>query len=239
MIAAPPPASAGPDPAGALRARLTGDPVLSPILAHVVATMRTDPAHDLGHVLRVAAWAEYLVDTPDDRRQVLAAALLHDVVNVPKSDPARGSASERSAQAAGALLASLGWTGAAIGRVTEAIRQHSWSRGEVATSPVALALRDADRLEALGILGTFRCISTAGVFQSAYVDIDDPWADARELADDRFAIDHFFVKLLRLAEGIVHPAARAEAARRLASMHGVLTALGHELRTPWPGAPSA
>ncbi len=222
---------------GAMLRRLRADPVLAPVLAHVEVAMRTDAAHDLGHLLRVAAWTEFLLDDPTASASALAAALLHDLVNVPKSDAARGSASERSADAARALLTAQRWQAVEVERITDAIRQHSWSRGEAATSPLAVALRDADRLEALGVIGTFRCISTGVGFGSPYVDLDDPWAERRSLDDRRFSIDHFFVKLLGLVDGLVHPRARDEGARRVAAMRALLASLGEEIGTPMPPPP--
>jgi uncharacterized protein len=218
---------------GRLRARIEADARLAPVWHHVQTVMRTDPAHDLGHLLRVAAWTIWLIDDAVDVSAAIAAALLHDVVNVAKSDAARGTASERSAEAARALLDALAWDAAQIDAVVIAIRQHSWSRGEPATSRLAIALRDADRLEALGVIGTFRCIATGAAFGSAFVDIDDPWASSRELDDKRYAIDHFFVKLLGLVDGLALPRAQAEGARRVATMRALLHALGDEIGTPF------
>lgn len=220
-------------PAGRLLAAIRTDDTLAPVLAAVRERMRTDPAHDLDHLLRVADWTLTLVDDAVPRAWAIAAALLHDVVNVSKADPARGKASEQSAAAADKLLATLGWSPEARAAITEAIRQHSWSRGETPTAPLAVALRDADRLEALGVLGLFRCISTGVVFGADYVDRDDPWAADRALDDRRHSIDHLFVKLFRVADGLVLPRARAEGARRVATMQQLCTALGDELGVPW------
>jgi uncharacterized protein len=220
--------------AAAMRRRIEADPMLRPVLRHVESTMRTDPAHDLGHLLRVSAWTIWLRDAATSEADAVAAALLHDIVNVPKTDAARGAASERSADAARALLLSMGWAPHAIDDIASAIRQHSWSRGEAATSPLAIALRDADRLEALGVIGTMRCIAAGVTFGAAFVDIDDPWAGDRALDDRRYSIDHFFVKLFGVVDGLVLPRARAEGERRVATMRALLHALGDEIGEPAP-----
>ena len=121
--------------------------------------MATDAAHDVEHLLRVAHWAERLAPEGEGRLAV-AAALLHDVVNVPKTSPDRARASERSADVARALLPSLGFTDADAALVADAVRDHSFTRGAVPASALGRAVQDADRLEALGVIGTFRCVAT-------------------------------------------------------------------------------
>jgi hypothetical protein len=49
----------------------------------------------------------------------------------------------------------------------------------------AVALQDADRLEALGALGLFRCVSTGTRMGARYFADDDPFARNRPLDDRR------------------------------------------------------
>jgi uncharacterized protein len=195
-----------------------------------------DPGHDLAHCVRVAAWTLRLGGADVDPREAIAAALLHDVVNVPKNSPDRARASEWSADAARPLLVDAGLPDAAIVRVTDAIRDHAWSRGAVPATALGRALQDADRLEALGVLGVFRCISTGVAMGGTYFDPGDPWAERRPLDDVRWSLDHFARKLFGLAATMRTEAGRAEAERRTATLRTLCERLGEELGVPWPGA---
>ena len=222
----------------ALRARIDADPMLRAVLAEVERRMDADAAHDVEHLLRVAHWTLRLGegDPEVDPRLAVAAALLHDVVNLPKAHPDRARASERSADVARALLPALGVSAADAALVADAVRDHSFTRGAVPASPLGRAVQDADRLEALGVIGTFRCVATGVRFGGAFSHPDDPWAEARPLDDARYAVDHFFTKLLRLPATFHTEAGRAEAERRAALMRTLLAAYGEELGAPVPPA---
>lgn len=231
----------------AVAALIGGDAALRAIFGEVRARMATDAAHDVTHLLRVADWTLRLL--PDARREAgepvevherlarlgVAAALLHDVVNVPKHSPDRARASERSADVVHALLPSLGFDEAEVALVADAVRDHSYTRGAVPTTPLGRALQDADRLEAVGALGVLRCVATGVHGGAALFDPDDPWAARRALDERRFSIDHFQTKLLRLPGTLLTAAGRDEAARRAAAMVALLAQLGDELGVVYAG----
>ncbi|MDB4951926.1 MAG: metal-dependent phosphohydrolase sub protein [Gemmatimonadetes bacterium] len=221
----------------ALHAFIDGDAALRAVLAEVRARMEQDAAHDEAHLFRVARWTVRLAASEGvDPRLAVAAALLHDVVNVPKTSPDRPRASELSADVARALLPTLGFSAADADEVAGAVRDHSFSRGAVPRTPLGRALQDADRLEALGALGVFRCIATGVRFGGAFFHEADPWAMDRALDDGRYSVDHFFTKLLRLPPTLLTEAGRAEAARRADAMVALLRQLGDELGIPLPEA---
>ena len=170
------------------------------------ATLDDDPGHNLDHALRVALWTLRIGGAEISAREGIAAALLHDLVNLPKDAPDRDQASERSATAALPHLEAAGFDSPARSRIHDAIRDHSFSRGAVPTGPLGRALQDADRLEALGAIGVFRNISTGARMGSAYFDAEDPWARSRPLDDKAYSVDHFFVKLLRLPASFLRSA---------------------------------
>ena len=176
------------------------DPGLTTLYRLADATLDDDPGHNLDHALRVALWTIRLGGASLIMREAIAAALLHDLVNLPKDSPERHLASERSAEAAAPHLIEAGFDEDAIIRITDAIRDHSFSRGAIPTEALGCALQDADRLEALGAIGIFRNISTGTRMGSAYFHASDPWAERRELDDKTYSLDHFFVKLLRLPQ---------------------------------------
>ena len=69
-----------------------------------------DLAHDHLHVLRVYSWAIKLAPEAGANPDLTgAAALVHDLVNIPKEHRARPLGSERSAEASKGLLAASGY----------------------------------------------------------------------------------------------------------------------------------
>ena len=219
---------------GQLERLLAEDAALAALRERVRERMAADAAHDEGHLLRVARWTLRLAGDEVDARLAVAAALLHDVVNAKKSGPGRGAASERSADVAREVLPDLGFSASAAEAVAEAVRDHSFSRGATPATALGRALQDADRLEALGALGAFRCIATGVELGASFFHPDDPWATRRELDDARYSVDHFFAKLLRLPDTMQTEAGRQEARRRAAFMAALLRQLGDELDAPPP-----
>jgi uncharacterized protein len=211
----------------------------TPALAAIAREARTrlgadlDPGHDFEHALRVALFTMRLGEGAFEARLGVAAALLHDLVNLPKDHPDRAKASEKSAEVAEGILTQQGYSVSERRLVCEAIRDHSYSRGAVPTSTLGRCLQDADRLEALGVLGVFRTISTGTRLGGRYFHPEDPWAEERRLDDKAFSVDHFFVKLFKLADTMTTPAGRAVALRRTERMRAMLVDLGEELGVPY------
>jgi uncharacterized protein len=219
----------------AMRAWLSADPLLSELVERLRAQDEGDSAHGLSHILRVTLWTLRLLPDATDPRAAAAAALLHDCVPVPKDSPLRNQASRLSAARA------REWLGAAFDEPTlalicDAIADHSFSYGATPRSPLGDALQDADRLEALGILGWMRCVATGVRMNAAFFDDADPWAETRPLDDRAFSVDHWFVKLRRLAATMRTEAGRAEAQRRHDRLRRVLEDLGEELGAPMPSS---
>ncbi|WP_229777740.1 HD domain-containing protein [Deinococcus seoulensis] len=210
------------------------DPRLEGVWGWVQGQMRPDAAHDSAHLARVARWT--LRCAPDvPPALAVAAALTHDVVNLPKNHPQRAQASELSAQAVQATLPGLGFAPADAREVALAVRDHSYSRGAVPQTPLGAALQDADRLDALGALGVLRVAGVGGQLGRALLHPTDPWAQGRDPDDLAFTVDHFFTKLLRL-DGTFHTApGQAEARRRTRTMRAFLAELASELEVDPPG----
>jgi uncharacterized protein len=216
-----------------IRERIESDPMLGELLREVEHRFEADAAHDLGHLFRVAEWTVRLCPGIEPR-SAIAAALLHDIVNVPKDHAHRAEASERSADVARSLLPPLGFDEPTTSLIADAIADHSFSRGAVPRSALGKALQDADRLEALGVIGTFRCIATGVRMGAQFFDAVDPWARQRPLDDKRFSVDHFFTKLLGLPATFQTSRGRAEAESRVKIMHDILRALADELEIREP-----
>ncbi|MEN2471671.1 HD domain-containing protein [Burkholderia sp. GS2Y] len=161
-----------------------------------------DGSHDTSHLQRVWKNAAAIhAEEGGDAEVLFAATLLHDCVPIAKNSPLRAQASRLSAEKSRQVLKSLDWPDAKIDAVAHAVEAHSFSAGVAPTTLEAKTLQDADRLDAIGMLGVARCFYVAGRMGSALYDPVDPHASERALDDTRFAIDHFHTKLLTLASG--------------------------------------
>ncbi len=190
-----------------------------PRLAALAATgAGDDGAHDASHLERVRRNAEAILDASPqaDRLVVLAACYLHDLVNLPKNDPRRASASRLSAELARRLLAERGFPAAKLDAVCHAIEAHSFSAAIPATTLEAQIVQDADRLDGLGAVGLARMFYIAGRMGSSLAHPSDPLARERAHDDKAYALDHIPVKLALLPGMMQTAAGRELAQRRLA-----------------------
>ncbi len=171
------------------------------LIPHTVAE-RLDGSHDVSHLHRVWSNVCAIRDKEGGDHQVLlAATLLHDCVSVEKNSPFRSSASRLAAAKATELLAEMGWDEERTQAVAHAIESHSYSADITPTSLEAKILQDADRLDALGMVGVARLFYVSGRMASHLYDPADPQAQQRDLDDKRFAVDHFKTKIFTLAQG--------------------------------------
>ncbi|RRV08509.1 HD domain-containing protein [Pseudomonas sp. v388] len=192
-----------------------------------------DGSHDVSHLLRV--WSNVCAIRDQEGGDVeilLAATLLHDCVAVEKNSPFRSSASRLAAAKATELLTEMGWQEERIASVAHAVEAHSFSAGVTPTSVEAKILQDADRLDALGMVGVARVFYVSGRMGSALYDPLDPQASHRSYDDQRFAIDHFHTKLLHLAEGFQTSAGARFAQVRHERLKRFLDELMEEIGAP-------
>ncbi len=174
-----------------------------------------DGAHDGAHLMRVWTNAFAICAIEGGDRELLAAAvLLHDCVAVEKNSPLRAQASRMAARRSGEILVAAGWDAERVSKVEHAVAAHSFSAGIAPETLEARILQDADRLDAIGMIGVARCFYTAGRMGSALYDTADPRAQNRELNDAAFALDHFRAKLLRLGDGFQTPTGATMAQER-------------------------
>jgi uncharacterized protein len=176
------------------------------------ATEGDDGSHDLAHIHRVFRNAMRIHAGEGGNGKVLAASvLLHDCVSVEKNSPLRSQASRLAAEKASGILSEVGWNRDEIDAVAHAILTHSFSANITPETLEAKILQDADRLDAIGMVGAARCFYIAGRMGSALYDPADPRGEHRPLDDRAFAIDHFEIKLFKLADGF-----RTETGRQMA-----------------------
>ena len=199
-----------------------------------LAALGGDAAHDLEHIRRVVANARALALIEGARLDVVVpAAWLHDCVTVAKDSPDRPRASRLAAVEAVRLLTGWGTPPELLPEIAHAIEAHSFSAGIAPRTPEAGVLQDADRLDALGAIGLARCLMLGAELGRPLYVPGDPFCDHREPDDLASSVDHFYTKLLRLAETFRTAAGRAEAGRRTQILRRFLDDLRREL--DWAG----
>jgi len=189
-----------------------------------------DPAHDLAHVRRVVANARRLAAAEGaDLAVVLPAAWLHDCVVLPKDSAERPRASRLAAAAATGFLGDIGYPAAHIPAIAHAIEAHSFTARIPPETLEAKVVQDADRLDAIGAIGIARTLMLGGTMGKPLYDEAEPLPQKRPADDRQNVIDHFYVKLLHLAEMMQTGTGRREAERRTELMRTYLAELGREL----------
>lgn len=175
------------------------------IYKHLEQTYHSsDDSHGLSHFKRVAE--NCLLDDESDHNITIPAALLHDCYHIEKSSPLRRFASKISAATALIILNDIGYDCKYFDAIYHCIEAHSFSANIKPQSKEAQVVQDADRLDALGYIGIFRCFYTGGRMNRLVAHPTDPKAINRELNDNLYSLDHFYVKLFNLAENISTPA---------------------------------
>jgi uncharacterized protein len=189
-----------------------------------------DSGHDWAHIKRVVRLATQLANASQaELNIVLPAAYLHDIVNIPKDHPDRSRASELAGDKAIKILSELKFEEKYFSQIRQAIIEHSYSKGLKPTSIEAACVQDADRLDALGAIGILRCCSVNTLLKSRFYDPEDPFASIRELDDKKWMLDHYEVKLFKLADTLVTDSAKQEAKNRVAFMRNFLSQLASEI----------
>jgi len=194
-----------------------------------------DGAHDLAHCLRVARLAQALAwEEGADPEACAAAALLHDLVYLPKNHPDSAGTARLGAQLALEWCREIPELAGRAELIAGAVATHSFSGGERPANLAGAVLQDADRLEALGAIGLARVFATGGAMGAGLWHPEDPWGRDRPLDDKRWSLDHFPCKLLKLKDGMNTAAGRRMAATRDQLLRDFLAALGEELYSIQP-----
>jgi len=189
-----------------------------------------DPAHDFEHTMRVCKNAEKLAKKENaNTKLVLCAALLHDIVSFSKSDKRSKKSSIKSAIKATKILKKYNFSKTEIKSVSDAIREHSFSQNKTPKTLEGKILQDADRLDAIGAIGIARVFAVAGSERRAFYNELDPFCARRKPNDQRWTLDHFYRKLLKLEKLMNTKAAKTEAKRRTKILQIYLAELKKEL----------
>lgn len=192
--------------------------------------IQNDPAHDFEHIMRVCKNAKKIAKHENaSMRLVITSALLHDIVSYQKSDKRSKKSSIQSAHLAQQILKKYNYTQDEIKIISDAIKDHSFSRNKVPKTLVGRVLQDADRLDALGAIGIARTFSVGGAENRPIYNVEDPFCKKREPNDKSWTVDHFYRKLLLLEKKLNTKSAKKEAKRRTRLLIKFLLELKREI----------
>nr|WP_246847801.1 HD domain-containing protein [Vibrio crassostreae] len=192
--------------------------------------MTQDAAHDISHIKRVVKTAKALcVQEQAKLEVVLPAAYLHDCFTFPKNHPDRAKSSQMAADKAISFLKSIDYPVSYLDEIHHAIVTHSYSANITPETLEAQVVQDADRLDSLGAIGIARCLYVGQSFNAELYNHQDPFAEHRDLDDKHYSVDHFYVKLFKLAETMNTESAKLEANKRTDYMRGFLEQLSTEV----------
>ena len=156
---------------------------------------KNDPAHDFEHVMRVYRNAEKISKTENgNKKLILSAVLLHDIIKIKN----RKDSALKSAKFSEKILKENHFLNNEIKIISDAIKEHSFSKGKTPSTIEGKILQDADRLDAIGAIGLARVFSFSGSNNRSFYDPNDPFSKNRSLDDNKWALDHFYEKLLTL-----------------------------------------
>lgn len=191
---------------------------------------KNDPAHDFEHILRVYKNAEKICKTEKaNKKLVLSAVLLHDIVSFPKSDKRSKTASIKSAIKAKKILKRFNFSMTEIKIIMDAIESHSFSKNKKPKTLEGKILQDADRLDALGSIGIARTFAVSGGENRPFYNKYDPFCSNRKPDDQKWTVDHFYKKLLLLQTRMNTRFAKNEAKRRTKILKKFLNDLKKEI----------
>lgn len=189
-----------------------------------------DVAHDFDHIMRVYKNAKKIAKKEGaNMKIVLTSVLLHDIVSYSKSDRRSRNSSTESAKEASLILQKFGYKKDEIRTISDAIRDHSFSKGVTPETLEGKVLQDADRLDAIGSIGIARVFSVGGIEGRAIYNSQDPFCMVHSPDDAKWTVDHFYKKLLLLEKKMNTKSAKLEAKRRITIMKKFLEQLEREI----------
>lgn len=155
---------------------------------YVKQLFRKDPTgHDYYHMKRVSRLAKKIAEKEGaDLFICEAGALLHDV-----GDRKLFDSPELAKKHMFQFLRSIHFSEERILKLYEAIKDTSFSKGQVPSSLEGKVIQDADRIDAIGAIGIARTFAFGGAKGQLIYDEENP---------EKTSIQHFYDKLLLLKD---------------------------------------
>ena len=191
---------------------------------------KNDPAHNFEHVLRVYETAKMICTKEKaNKKLVLYSVLLHDITSFPKNDKRSKISSTKSSKEAKKILKKFSFPDEEIKIISNAIKDHSFSKNKKPTSLEGKILQDADRIDAIGAIGIARTFAVGGSENRPFYNKSDPFCSIRNPNDQNWTLDHFYKKLLVIESKMNTKSGKKEAKRRTKILRRFLTDLKREI----------
>ena len=188
--------------------------------------VNNDPAHDFEHVMRVYRNAEKICKNENgNKKLILSAVLLHDIIKIKN----RKDSALKSAKLSEKILKENYFLDDEIIIISDAIKEHSFSKGKTPSTIEGKILQDADRLDAIGAIGLARVFSFSGSNNRPFYNPLDPFSKNRNLNDNKWALDHFYEKLLTLEQKMNTKTGRTLAKKRIKILKNFLKEIKNEI----------
>ena len=191
----------------------------------------TDVSHDMSHVIRVLANADYIREREGgDADIITAAALLHDVVVYAKNDERGKTEHKESAEKVREILTELdAFPNNKIEAVTTAIAEHSWSGERTPSTHESRVVYDADKLELTGAVALMRTFASTQHMNITFYDPDDPFCRRHTPNEKKHGIDFLYSRPLKAPDTMYTDTARTIARERTARVKQFINNLADEL----------
>ena len=187
---------------------------------------KNDPAHDFEHVMRVYRNAEKICKNENgNKKLILSAVLLHDIIKIKNQK----DSALKSAKLSKKILKENYFLEDEITIIFDAIKEHSFSKGKIPSTIEGKILQDADRLDAIGAIGLARVFSFSGSNNRPFYDPKDPFSKNRNLNHNKWALDHFYEKLLSLDGKMNTKTGKLLAKKRIKILKDFLKELKNEI----------
>ena len=177
-------------------------------------------SHHWDHTLRVHRLCEQIGAAEGvDMDVLLASAYLHDIARR-QQDDSNGAVchAEKGAQLAVAIVEKLPLTDGQKDNILHCIRSHRFRGSHKPQTPEAMALFDADKLDAIGAVGVARAFLFAGEVGARLHCADVNIEATRPYTRDDTGYREFIVKLCKIKDRILTRAGQKLAVERHTTM---------------------
>jgi uncharacterized protein len=177
-------------------------------------------SHHWDHTLRVHRLCERIGAAEGvDMEVLLASAYLHDIARR-QQDDSNGAVchAEKGAQLAVSIVEKLPLTDGQKDNILHCIRSHRFRGSHQPQTPEAMALFDADKLDAIGAVGVARAFLFAGEVGARLHSADVNIEATRPYTRDDTGYREFIVKLCKIKDRILTRAGQKLAVERHSTM---------------------
>jgi uncharacterized protein len=199
--------------------------------------VKDDLSHDFQHIQRVFFLAKKIGEHEKaDLEVLIPAALFHDIVVYEKDSPKSINETDESAVTARKILEAIQeYPKEKIALVQMCIRECSFTKGLKPSNKESSVLQDADLLESTGAISIMRTFSSGGKMCRQFYDPIDPFRKKTqpEIKNKKvltFALDLFYVRLLKVQNRVHTTYAKKIAKRRTEFLKNFLKELEVELK---------